>query len=73
MTLCKLTESYPVTLPIALSAFFSLAAAVFDAKVSGREVPKATKVIAANKKLKSVTYEKKFNTKFLKSKNKTLI
>ena len=73
MTLCKLTESYPVTFPIALSAFFSLAAAVLDAKVSGREVPKATKVIAANKKLKSVTYEKKFNTKFLKSKNKTLI
>ena len=67
----KLTESYPVTFPIALSAFFSLAAAVLDAKVSGREVPRATKVIAANKKLNSVTYAKKNLTQvFSKSKTK---
>ncbi len=41
-----LTELDPVTFPIALSAFFSFAAAALLAKVSGREVPRATKVIA---------------------------
>ena len=41
-----LTEFEPVTFPMALSAFFSLAAAVLLAKVSGREVPRATNVIA---------------------------
>jgi len=40
------TELLPVTLPIALSAVFSLAAAALLAKVSGSEVPKATKVTA---------------------------
>ena len=36
----------PVTLPMALSAVFSPAAAAFDANVSGNEVPRATNVIA---------------------------
>ena len=40
------TELLPVTLPMALSAVFSLAAAALLAKVSGREVPRATKVMA---------------------------
>ena len=40
------TELLPVTLLIALSAVFSLAAAALLAKVSGSEVPKATKVMA---------------------------
>ena len=40
------TEFEPVTLPTALSACFSITAAVFEAKVSGRDVPRATKVIA---------------------------
>ena len=41
-----LTELEPVTLPMALSAFFSLAAAALLAKVSGSDVPKATNVMA---------------------------
>ena len=41
-----LTELLPVTLPTALSAYFSLTAAVLLANVSGREVPRATKVMA---------------------------
>jgi len=40
------TEFDPVTLPTAASAYFSCRAAVIDAKVSGRDVPKATNVIA---------------------------
>ena len=40
------TEFDPVTLPIAASASSSYLAAVILAKVSGREVPKATKVMA---------------------------
>jgi len=44
-----LTELLPVTFPIALSAVFSLAAAVLLAKVSGKEVPRATNVIATTK------------------------
>jgi hypothetical protein len=45
-----LTELLPVTFPIALSAVFSFTAAALLANVSGREVPRATKVMA-------VTYE----------------
>ena len=41
-----LTELLPVTFPMELSAVFSLTAAIFPAKVSGREVPSATKVMA---------------------------
>lgn len=40
------TEFDPVTLPTAASAYFSYLAAVIEAKVSGREVPRATKVMA---------------------------
>ena len=41
-----LTELLPVTFPIELSAVFSEVAAILLAKVSGREVPRATKVMA---------------------------
>ena len=41
-----LTELLPVTFPMELSAVFSLTAAILLAKVSGREVPRATKVMA---------------------------
>lgn len=41
-----LTELDPVTFPTALSAYFSAYAAAIEAKVSGSEVPRATKVIA---------------------------
>lgn len=46
-----LTELDPVTLPMALSACFSPTAAAFEAKVSGREVPRATKVMAADRQI----------------------
>lgn len=46
-----LTEFDPVTLPIAESAYGEFLAAVIDARVSGREVPKATKVIAVTDSL----------------------
>ena len=41
-----MTELLPVMCPIASSAYFSLIAAVLLAKISGREVPRATKVMA---------------------------
>ena len=41
-----LTELEPVTLPMAVSAFSDCLAAVILAKVSGRDVPMATKVMA---------------------------
>mmetsp|Transcript_126123 Transcript_126123/g.315197 ORF Transcript_126123/g.315197 Transcript_126123/m.315197 type:complete len:244 (+) Transcript_126123:199-930(+) len=41
-----LTELLPVTLPTDASAYGSCSAATFDANVSGREVPKATSVMA---------------------------
>lgn len=41
-----LTELEPVTFEMAASAYLSCAAAVMEAKVSGRDVPRATKVIA---------------------------
>ena len=41
-----LTELLPVTLPMALSAVFSDTAAILLAKVSGRDVPRATNVMA---------------------------
>lgn len=46
-----MTELDPVILPIASSAYFSPAAADIDAKVSGREVPRATKVMAVTEGL----------------------
>ena len=45
------TELEPVTLPIELSAVLSPLAAPTEAKVSGREVPSATKVIAVTESL----------------------
>ena len=44
-----LTALLPVTLPMAVSACFSPTAAALDANVSGREVPRATNVIAGGK------------------------
>mmetsp|Transcript_76755 Transcript_76755/g.159687 ORF Transcript_76755/g.159687 Transcript_76755/m.159687 type:complete len:218 (-) Transcript_76755:1368-2021(-) len=41
-----LTELLPVTFPMAASAVGSSTAATFEAKVSGREVPRATTVMA---------------------------
>ena len=41
-----LTELLPVTLPMELSAVFSVTAAILLAKVSGKDVPSATKVMA---------------------------
>lgn len=41
-----LTELLPVTFPMALSAYFSFIAAARLAKRSGRDVPRATKVMA---------------------------
>ena len=41
-----LTELLPVIFPMALSAFFSPTAAALEAKVSGKDVPRATNVIA---------------------------
>ena len=41
-----LTELLPVIFPIALSAVLSPHAAALEANVSGKEVPRATKVIA---------------------------
>ena len=40
------TELDPVTFPTALSANFSYLAAAIEANVSGKEVPRATKVMA---------------------------
>ena len=41
-----LTEFEPLTLPTELSAVFSPTAACLEAKVSGMEVPRATRVMA---------------------------
>merc|ERR1719352_72138 len=41
-----LTELEPVTLPTELSPLFFTVLAILEAKVSGREVPRATKVMA---------------------------
>ena len=53
-----LTELDPVTLPIASSAVSEFLAAVIDAKVSGKEVPKATNVIAVIDYLRPTTHPK---------------
>ncbi len=45
-----LTELEPVTLPMALSAVFSVMAAVFEANVSGSDVPIATNVMARERR-----------------------
>eukprot|EP00732_Lithocolla_globosa_P002104 Lithocolla_globosa_v1_NODE_1276_length_2703_cov_31.340883.p2 type:complete len:168 gc:universal NODE_1276_length_2703_cov_31.340883:2575-2072(-) len=47
-----LTELLPVTFPRLLSAVVSITAAVLEAKVSGKEVPKATMVIAVTESFK---------------------
>lgn len=54
-----LTELDPVMFPTAESANSELQAAVFDAKVSGKEVPKATKVIAVTESLMPNTHPNK--------------
>lgn len=46
-----MTELEPVMFPIAESASDDSLAAVIEAKVSGREVPKATKVMAVTDSL----------------------
>lgn len=51
-----LTELDPVTLPTASSALSEFLAAVIDAKVSGKEVPKATNVIAVIDYLSPTTH-----------------
>ena len=53
-----LTELLPVTLPTALSAYFSLTAAVLLAKVSGSEVPRATNVMAVTSGLSPTRHPK---------------
>lgn len=50
------TEFDPVTLPIAASAQSEVLAAVILAKVSGSEVPKATRVIAVTESLIPATH-----------------
>lgn len=52
------TEFEPVTFPIASSAVSAFLAAVMDAKVSGKEVPRATKVIAVIEALRPTTHPK---------------
>ena len=44
----------PVTLPIELSAYLSPFAAAIEAKVSGSEVPRATKVMAVTSGLSDI-------------------
>jgi hypothetical protein len=53
-----LTELDPVTFPIASSAVSEFLAAVIDAKVSGKEVPRATKVMAVIDYLRPMTHPK---------------
>ena len=54
-----LTELEPVTLPIALSALSLFCAAYMEAKVSGREVPRATNVIAVTSGSRPITHPKR--------------
>lgn len=53
-----LTQFDPVTLLIAASAYWEVQAAVLLAKVSGREVPRATKVMAVTDGLSPMTQPK---------------
>ena len=53
-----LTELDPVTFPIASSAVSEFLAAVIDAKVSGKEVPRATKVMAVIDYFRPITHPK---------------
>lgn len=53
------TELDPVTLPTASSANFSFYAAAILAKVSGKDVPSATKVIAVTPGLIPSTHPKR--------------
>lgn len=51
-----LTQLEPVTLPTAESAFGDYWAAVLLAKVSGKEVPRATRVIAVTEALRPIAH-----------------
>lgn len=51
-----LTEFEPVTLPTAESAYFEFYAAAILANVSGREVPRATNVIAVTESRIPITH-----------------
>ena len=53
-----MTLLLPVTLPMALSAVLSDVAAALDAKVSGSEMPKATKVMAVTLSLRPTRHPK---------------
>lgn len=53
-----LTELLPVTLPIALSAYFSCLAATIEANRSGRDVPNATNVMAVTASFKFTKHPK---------------
>ena len=53
------TEFDPVTFPTAASAYFSYYAACIDAKVSGRDVPNATNVMAVTPGLIPKTHPKR--------------
>merc|ERR1740138_589979 len=61
------TELLPVTFPMLLSANGSWIAAVFDAKVSGREVPRATKVIAQSSALKDMAQPRRLARSLMKA------
>ena len=52
------TELEPVTFPMASSAVSAFLAAVIEAKVSGKEVPRATKVMAVIDCLSPTTHPK---------------
>jgi len=51
-----LTQLDPVTLPTAESAYGDYWAAVLLAKVSGKEVPRATRVIAVTEALRPIAH-----------------
>ena len=53
------TELEPVTFPMAESAYYDYWAACLEAKVSGRDVPRATNVIAVTADLRPRTHPKR--------------
>ena len=53
-----LTELEPVTFPIAASAYYEVLAAVILAKVSGRDVPIATRVMPVTAGFSPITHPK---------------
>lgn len=52
------TELDPVTLPIAASAYSEVFAAVIEANVSGKEVPRATREMAVTDSFRYITHPK---------------